>query len=251
MDEMIKDYNNYVSFIFYEYEKKCAITVYNKKEVLGKYNVSKEEGKRILLDYCFSQRSLELEPHIDTICLKNYSNKIRGFIRYMEEPEVIRNEIIDLFYNSVIPKFICDFLETLQKQSKKIEVDFKQDDHYPFEKGILDMANEQNLMTFKVDKKGYFPYIISNYMCRHENVKIQEAEAREDGNQIMLDAIQFSIELLNKEQKEYFYSQIRERSNESYVQHLESLFGQKLMQTLEEQDGMQRVRTNPNTTGEE
>lgn len=237
MDELIKNFNNCVCFTFYENEKKCEITIYNEKEVLCQNIVSEEEGKKNLLTFCLNWRCLEVLPHIDTIGLRN-RDEIDGFVRYIDSQGVIRD-----FKHDLIPKFLCNFLEALQEQSKKIEIDFRPDDCFPFEKEILDMANEQNLITFKVDKKGYFPYIISNYMSKHENVNIREAEPREDSDQIMLDAIQFSIELLNKEQKEYFMSEIRERSNESYIQFLESTFGQKLNQALEEQDSLQLVRT--------
>lgn len=241
MDELMN--NNYVSFLFYEKNKECIITIYNDQKILMKKIVSEEEGKEQLVTYCLSQRSLELEPHIDTICLKNGSDKIRGFIRYMEEPEVIREQIIDLFYNSIIPKFICDFLEILQLNAKNIKISSRLDHNSNPEINIYG-ENEKNFhMAFQMDRKKYFSYIISEYRKRHENINVKEL--KEDCGQIVLDGIEFPIELLDKEQREFFTSKIRENNNASFVQFLDSPFGQKLNQSLESQDSMQLVRIKP------
>lgn len=239
MDELLN--NNYTSFLFYEKNKECIITIYNDQEVLTKKIVSEEEGKEQLATYCLSQRSLELEPHIDTICLKNGSDKIRGFIRYMEEPEVIREQIIDLFYNSIIPKFICYFLEILQLSTKNIKISSRLDHNSNSEINIYGKNEEKFYMTFKVDRKKYFSYIISEYRKRHENINVKEL--KEDCGQIVLDGIEFPIELLDKEQREFFMSKIREKSNASFTQFLKSPIGQKLNQSLGEQDCIQLVRT--------
>lgn len=242
MEELIKDYNNSVCFLFYENEKKCEITIYNSEKVLWKNTVLEDEGKKILLDYCLYWRSFELISSFDTVCLEN-SNKKCSFVRFIEMVGVIKDETIDLFYNNSIIKFLCNCIETLQNESEKINIEVETEYRdRQFKPNFLIAGENKELMIFKLENERYFSYIISRYMKRHETIKVQEV--KENDVRIVLDGIEFSIELLNEEQREPIMSKIRKEKTKAYKQFLESSFYQKLTQELDEQDSMRLVRTN-------
>lgn len=240
MDELIKNYNNYVCFTFYENEQSCVITVYNRENVLCQKIVSEEEGRKNLVTFCLFHKYLEPVPHLDTVALIN-SDKARGFVRYMKSQDIIKDLKHDL-----IPNFLCEFLEILQEQYKKIKIDYGYGRYSNIEMNLSGISNEEKnfYFIFQMDIKRYFSYTISQYMKKHESMNIQYA--KEDINQIVLDDFQFPIELLNKEQQEYFMEKIEENKNARFIQFLNSAIGQNLKQTLEKQDSMHLIRTNPN-----
>lgn len=237
MDELIKDYKNYACFTFYENDQSCMITIYNDEKVLCQKIVSEAEGRKNLIAFCLFWRYLEPVPHIDTVALIN-SDKARGFVRYMESYNVIKDLKHDL-----LPSFICTFLETIQEQYEKMEIDYRYNRYDNFEMSIFANNKEEKdkkfYFTFLVDIKRYFPYIISEYMKRHEYLNVQEI--KEDSSQIILDGIEFPMKLLNNKQREFFRAKIRENSD-SFKQFLKSNLGKDLHKVLEEQDNIQLIR---------
>lgn len=242
MEDFLNDFNNYVCLTFYENVHRCEIAVYNDDKVLYKMNVSRGEGEDILLAWCLKWKSLELSTHIDTIGFCNQDKTI-GFVRYINNPGVIKE-----LKEELIPKFLGDFLETLQRQYKKIKINSGYDYYHKPEIEILGESEEETAfyMTFKTDIHKYFPYVITDYMNRHENPNIQESQ--EDLEQMLLDNLEFSFASLTSEQREYFMSKIREERTSSYKSFITSSLGQKINEILDEQDGLQRIRINPNVS---
>lgn len=235
MEKLMEDFKNYASFLFYENNQECEITIYNDEKVLQKYIIEKEEAEQILLKRCLNYGTLELVSAFDTIGLK-IADKFNSYVRYAEEPGVIKN--LDYGF---IPYFLCTFLETLQKKARKIKISSGKDNcGKPEMKIVGEMQEIKFYITFKVDLKWYFPYIISVYMNRHKTVNVKEASY--DESQILLDGIEFPSNLLSKEQKQYCISQILEKYKSSYAELLASPFWQNMSKKLQEQDDLQRVR---------
>lgn len=241
MDELLKDYSNYICFTFYENEQSCVITIYNSENVLWQKIVSEEEGRKHLVTYCLFRKYSTLEPHLDTVVLVS-SDNARGYVRYVKS----QNTINDLKYD-LLPSFLCEFLETLQEQYKKVKIDYKNQRYYydlKIEIARINSEKRDFLFTFQVNVKRDFSDTISHYMKKHESMNIQGKE--ENSNYIVLDGMEIPIEPLNKEQREYFMSKIRENDIASFEQFLASPLGQKLNQSLEEQDCIQLARIKPN-----
>ncbi len=238
MYKYLEDFNNKVCFTFYEDIKRCEIVVYNMEKVLFKTNTLEEDGKEILKRWCLNWKNLDLYSHLDTLAFHN-TDEIRGFVRYTSQG------IIKDLNEELIPKFLCDFLGTLQNQYKKVKINLDHDYYHNSEIEILGEDQETTVyMAFKVDGKKYFPYVITNYMNRHENPNIQESQ--EDLEQMLLDNLEFSFASLTPVQREYFMSKIREKRTSSYKSFIISSLGQKINEILDEQDGWQRIRINPN-----
>lgn len=197
METLMNDCRNYISFLFYEKNKECIITIYNNKEVLKKKIVSEEEGNEILLNYCDYYHG-KLITSFDTIGLE-IIGELQGFIRYMEVPGVIKN-------NNLIPTFLYKLLVTLQKQSEKINIEYKhikRDNCYEIS---MSGGNDKHFfLDFDVFDYNFFSYIIDQYLMEHEHTSIK---ASENKDYVIIDNIQIPYEYLSFIQKCYLNIQL-------------------------------------------
>lgn len=197
-DLMLKNITN---FVYYEREKEWEITIHKEGKIEVQKRFTEEKGNQILLQYCLLWKCFKLEPHLDTITLKN-SDEERGFVRFVS-PEGVKNK-----GNQFLNEFVYFVFSLFQNGNNVIiEKNFYYGNQIHFYRKMA----EENMQSvgFEISENLHtIPYIIKEYLEHHS---VENIEMKNDI--VYINNLTLNKSLLTKGKNSVIDNFLREKSN--------------------------------------
>ncbi len=246
--EEIFTINSKASFVFNERNKHWTITCYDAKgKILWGKNVGREEGNKLLLDFCCkSVGYISCKSLVDTVAICDSDGCECGYVRCHKNNKnrIDKKENLDEWFYTLL-------IDTLIKMEKRITIR----KYVIVSSDFLNFCiynNEENRMDDYLnmeDASGHVQNILVGYLLDYMK-KEKITYARDLGREIVLNHIHmdtfnimFASQLINEIHKliKATEENLVKEKTESHRKFLKSSLGQELLGTLEE-DSMKLAR---------